>query len=298
MKISVVIPSYNRPKHLYYTLYALRHQTLDPNQFEVIVVDDGGVTDDENIVKEFSDVLNIRYMRQEDKGFRAGKARNIGIVAAEGDYIVFVDTGVQLCTTALAQHLALHEASIHPMAIIGYVYGFDAEGAMLDLVFSKDNWKNADRVIQQAQSVGLEDVRQAQYNLLGEDIGVWPAPFDIYYTAHASAERKELLKAGLFDESFNTWGGEDLELALRLFLRKNRFVMKKTLCSIHWPHERVVCNTSDRIKAELVANEKIRGKHDIWITDFYGRICNDAKYSLNRAIIENWPRSNSGNIEV
>lgn len=48
-----------------------------------------------------------------------------------------------------------------------------------------------------------------------------------------SAERDELLKAGLFDESFNTWGGEDVDLGIRLFLNKNKYVMNKAICSLH-----------------------------------------------------------------
>ncbi|MBY0445348.1 MAG: glycosyltransferase, partial [Burkholderiales bacterium] len=78
LQISIVIPTYNRADLLRYTLESLVLQTLDKQLFEVIVVDDGGSDNSEEVVRAFAEQLNIKYFWQEDKGFRAGKARNIG----------------------------------------------------------------------------------------------------------------------------------------------------------------------------------------------------------------------------
>src|SRR4051812_16562068 len=94
VKISAVIPTYDRRELLRRTLRALQGQTLPKEQFEVIVVDDGSSDDSEAVVREFATTLNIKFFWQEDKGFRAGKARNIGTAIAEGDYIVYLDSGV------------------------------------------------------------------------------------------------------------------------------------------------------------------------------------------------------------
>lgn len=85
--ISVVIPTYNRKNLLRYTLESLRKQNLPTRYFEVIVVDDGGFDNSEKIVSEYKTVLNIQYFWQENDGFRAGKARNIWAMIADGDYI-------------------------------------------------------------------------------------------------------------------------------------------------------------------------------------------------------------------
>lgn len=122
VKISVVIPTYNRSELLRNTLVALHHQTLDPALFEVVVVDDGGSDDSEAVVRSFADSLNVKYFWQEDEGFRAGKARNIGTAIASGDYVVYIDTGVLLGSTTLQTHLETHEASAYPTVMIGYVY--------------------------------------------------------------------------------------------------------------------------------------------------------------------------------
>ncbi len=62
-------------------------KNLPTRYFEVIVVDDGGSDNSETIVSEYKTVLNIQYFWQESDGFRAGKARNIGAMIADGDYI-------------------------------------------------------------------------------------------------------------------------------------------------------------------------------------------------------------------
>ncbi|WP_232313031.1 glycosyltransferase [Enterovibrio coralii] len=77
IEISIVIPTYNRSKLLSHTLTSLVEQTLPAECFEVIVIDDGGSDDSEFVAKSFSDRLNVKYFWQEDKGFRAGKARNV-----------------------------------------------------------------------------------------------------------------------------------------------------------------------------------------------------------------------------
>ncbi len=41
MKLSVVIPTHNRPEVLLRTLRALAEQTLERERFEIVVVDDG-----------------------------------------------------------------------------------------------------------------------------------------------------------------------------------------------------------------------------------------------------------------
>lgn len=266
IELSVVIPTYNRSELLSHTLMALTKQSLSPDSFEVIIIDDGGSDDSEAVAQSFKNQLNIKYFWQEDKGFRAGKARNVGTAIAEGQYIVYIDTGVLLSTGTLEEHLFRHKVSIHPIAIVGYVYGFDLDEQGVKKMESVISPDNVDDILKELQKQGAYDIRQAQYDVLGENISDWPAPFDLFWTCHVSAERKELIKAGMFDESFNSWGGEDVDLGVRLFINNNMFIVNKSMSSFHWPHPKEVHDTSESSKS---AAELIHGKYNIWQTSFY-----------------------------
>lgn len=87
VKISVVIPAYNRKETIIRCLQSVLGQTVLP--YEVIVVDDGSV--DGTI--EAIEMLNcdlIRIFVQNHQGAQA--ARNRGIVEARGNYITFLDS--------------------------------------------------------------------------------------------------------------------------------------------------------------------------------------------------------------
>lgn len=289
--ISVVIPTYNRRELLCRTLRALQAQTLPKEQFEVVVVDDGGSDNSEEAVKEFATALNVKFFWQEDRGFRAGKARNIGTAIAEGKYIVYFDSGVLPATTTLKEHLSIHEQSKHPTVVIGYVYGFEVDNDLVDKLSSHVDDKDVDGTILRLKHFHALDIRQQQYDKLGEDIGLWPAPFDILWTCHVSAEREELLRAGLFDERFNTWGGEDVDLGVRLFLNKNLFMLSKSAASFHWPTKK---DTNELKKKSAVAAQKIHRKYRLWETSYYATESTDDKFSLNKAITEMSRFSRSG----
>ncbi|ASV76489.1 Putative glycosyl transferase [Thermogutta terrifontis] len=84
-RISVVIPVYNGAKYLREALASVMEQTYKP--FEIIVVDDGSTDGSADIAKSFAE--NIIVLSQANRGESA--ARNLGINAASGDWIAFLD---------------------------------------------------------------------------------------------------------------------------------------------------------------------------------------------------------------
>ncbi|PNQ53954.1 glycosyl transferase, partial [Vibrio agarivorans] len=274
--------TYNRSELLNYTLSSLVCQSV--NDFEVIVVDDGGSDNSKEVCDSFKDKLNIRYFWQKDDGFRAGKARNLGLYAAEGDYIVFIDTGVLLQKNAVEKHIEIHERSQFPIVCIGYVYGFEITNEKVKEIEPHLNGKNTEQLISMMKELKALDIRQTLYDEFGYNISSWPAPFDLFWTCHVSAERSELIKSGAFDESFNSWGGEDVDLGIRLFMNNNKFFIDKELCSVHWPHEKEV---DDKAAEANNAAMRIHEKYNLWQTYFYNVPIEDEIFSLNKSIFVN-----------
>ncbi len=93
IKVSVVVPTHNRPHFLGRTISSLLAQTY-PN-VEIVVVDDNAPdsharADTQALMKKYASHTNIIYV-QNEKPMGGGPSRNAGIEAASGDYITFLD---------------------------------------------------------------------------------------------------------------------------------------------------------------------------------------------------------------
>jgi len=86
MRVSVIIPTYNRAAYLQEALESIFQQTLPPA--EVIVVDDGSTDDTEEVVRRAR--VPVQFVRQEHQGVVA--ARNLGLQKATGDLIAWLDS--------------------------------------------------------------------------------------------------------------------------------------------------------------------------------------------------------------
>ena len=86
MRVSVVIPTYNRADLIGRTIASVLAQSLPPD--EVIVVDDGSTDDTEAVVATFGP--RVRYVRQDNAGVSV--ARNRGAGLAGGRWIAFMDS--------------------------------------------------------------------------------------------------------------------------------------------------------------------------------------------------------------
>lgn len=86
MKISVVIPLYNKEKYVKRAINSVLNQTYQ--EFEIIVINDGSSDNSEAKVKEIND-NRIKLITQENAGVSA--ARNRGIKEAKYELIAFLD---------------------------------------------------------------------------------------------------------------------------------------------------------------------------------------------------------------
>jgi glycogen(starch) synthase len=83
--ISVVINTYNRAPSLRQTLDALRRQVYD--RFEVVVVNGPSTDDTETLLAEFADGIRVARCPE----VNLSRSRNVGIAAASGEVVAFLD---------------------------------------------------------------------------------------------------------------------------------------------------------------------------------------------------------------
>jgi glycosyltransferase involved in cell wall biosynthesis len=85
--ISVIIPVWNEEKRIVQCIDALRRQTLCPDRFEIIVVDNGSTDSTPSVVARYPDVVLVH---EPQPGSYA--ARNLGLARARGEYVAFTDS--------------------------------------------------------------------------------------------------------------------------------------------------------------------------------------------------------------
>ncbi len=89
IKISVIIPVYNTEQYLEECLDSVLKQTL--KEIEVICIDDGSSDNSAEILKRYAAKDNrILIFHQKHSG--GGKARNLGLEKAHGEYLAFLDS--------------------------------------------------------------------------------------------------------------------------------------------------------------------------------------------------------------
>lgn len=92
LRVSVVVPVFNRPAELRRLMAALIRQSVPPADFEILICDDGSTVDIRAVVEEFraENAPPIRYFRQHNQG--PGIARNMGLTNAGGAIVAFTDS--------------------------------------------------------------------------------------------------------------------------------------------------------------------------------------------------------------
>lgn len=259
--ISVVIPTYNRKILLEKTLSSLCVQSLDKSSFEVIVIDDGSSDGTDVLVRSFESRMPISYFFQEDLGFRVAKARNIGIDAAQFSVVLFVDSGVIASPSLLQKHLELHQ-SADKLAVIGLSYGVNEYDTRHEEEIN--NIVNAhplENALSELKSIPhLWDCRTRYLESINYQLNKTSIPWILFWTSHISVSSDLLKGIGGFDEWFHSWGGEDVELGLRLQQAGCLFEIFPGVESIHYPHTR----DGEKNRSESKSNvQYIHQKHQL-----------------------------------
>lgn len=201
-RVSVVIPTHNRRTLLARCLDALARQSILPEEFEVVVVDDGSTDGTAEWLESRRYPFPLRSLRQANQG--PGAARNAGVEHARGELVLFLGDDIIAHEHLLEEHLLAHAEHPEPeAAVLGHV-----------------DWPPWLRVSPVMRYVCGEDTRQFAYHYIPH---LPRLDFRFFYTSNVSLKRRFLLEAfaaGIrFDPCFRHAALEDTELAYRLQAR-------------------------------------------------------------------------------
>jgi GT2 family glycosyltransferase len=188
MDLSVVIPTFNQADLLKESLRSLIDQTLPHEAYEIVVVDDGSTDHTTAVLSEFGPP--VRVVRLSPNRGRSA-ARNAGIRAAAAPLVALVDSDIIVRRDFLASHLEAHR-------------------------------QHGDGILSRGPVVDVPDLATARDGQLPKMVSS-PAYLT---TANAALAKDALVRAGLFDEHFPSYGWEDFDLGLRL----KRLGVKRIFC--------------------------------------------------------------------
>jgi glycosyltransferase involved in cell wall biosynthesis len=123
-KISIIIPTYNRPIELRDTLNSILNQTFSPK--EILIIDDSTNNFTENLIKNLSNnFLKINIILKYIKNTRAKSltlARNLGIDKSTGNIILFLDDDVILDNNYIFEIIKVYENYDDVLGVQGLIY--------------------------------------------------------------------------------------------------------------------------------------------------------------------------------
>jgi glycosyltransferase involved in cell wall biosynthesis len=205
--LSVVIATHNRQTSLERLLEQMAVQTLRPEQFEVVVVDDGSVESVAERLTQRAEPYAITIVSQKNAG--AAAARHRGIERASGEIVVVVDDDMQIAADFLARHLEMHPTGTRN-AVLGRICP-DPSAAL--------------PLFERFHAAALEDLaaeaRKGHLVLYGTHLA----------TGNVSFRRADYFSVGGFDVSLKH--SEDAELGVRLQKAGVSLKFSEGACTVH-----------------------------------------------------------------
>lgn len=203
-RFSIIVPTYNTSDVLSQCIESIYQQSTDRKDFEVIVVNDGGkdVTTD---LGSLGHGCEVQEFYQDHKGPAA--ARNLGIVKAKGEIILFLDDDSLPTPNWLSATIQAWETYSDFDGIGGYIAGEPTDSIYCRVNSDFFNWY-LDR------------------HLIGDHC-------TFVVTCNAGYKKAVLEKIGLFDDRYKKASGEDRDLNIRILKMGGRLRLDKDILVYH-----------------------------------------------------------------
>lgn len=237
-QVSVIIPTYNHSEEV---VTSIKYLSRNKAKFELIIVDDGSNDLHRKKVEEFllSSSLNFKYFyyprfkerTMGDNFYRVGKCRNLGVLHASSNQILFLDSGILIKDDYLQKISDFHNNYdvIQPKR-------WHLQSSCLDFInLNKDK--------------DLISRSQWHWEKFQNKVQIW-ADYPIwwkYFSTFCLSIKKDLfLKVGGFREDYVYYGFEDTDLGLRLRDETVNFLLAdEDVFHIYQPKERTETEISN-----------------------------------------------------
>ncbi|HZO93887.1 MAG TPA: glycosyltransferase family A protein [Candidatus Baltobacteraceae bacterium] len=231
-RLSIQLCTYNRAPLLERVLEACFDQTLAPDAYEIVLVNDGSSDATPAAIERAARLATCRLTVVHQANAGLAKARNAGIARCTGERIAFIDDDV-LPTPAFAEeHLRTDER--HGDVVV--------RGAVI-------NTESFDRLPSAAWSLKNYSAN-------------W------FWTSNVSVRRARLdAVGGRFDESFSEYGWEDIELGLRLRAIGTKAVFNRRAVAFHYkprPKGTNVAGMLRQVRAQARTAVRLERLHPSW----------------------------------
>jgi glycosyltransferase involved in cell wall biosynthesis len=258
--ISLIVTTFDRPDALDAVLRSLSRQT--DRDFEVVVADDGSGPETTALIEGWRSRLGVplAHVWQEHRGFRAGEARNRGILASRGGYCVFLDGDCLVRPNFIATQRSLAEPghfATGNRALLTEKLTRDVLARRLE----PERWGLASWIGQRFAG-GLNRLAPLLHLPLGPLRKLRPQAWEGARSCNLAVWRADLDRVNGFDASFSGWGKEDSDLLVRLLhagvRRKDGAFATGVLHLWHPDADRAALPRNEQRLAEVIASRRVR----------------------------------------
>ncbi|MBV8073837.1 MAG: glycosyltransferase [Candidatus Eremiobacteraeota bacterium] len=229
---TIQLCTYNRAHLLTRVLEACFEQNVPAESYEVVLVNDGSTDGTAAVIEALQRSAPCAFTAISQANAGLARGRNVGIAAARGARIIFIDDDVLPMPNFVGEHLRAAERD--PDLVV--------RGAVIEV----ESFEHLPPPIW--------SVRNYSAN--------W------FWTSNVSVSRRRLDAVGWFDEAFSEYGWEDIELGLRLREAGTRAVFNRRAVAFHYkPKSPKVVDPealARQKRAQARTARVLGGKHPGW----------------------------------
>ena len=208
-RVDIVIPCYNVEKTVKRCIEILIEQSFPKEQYHCFFINDASEDKTGEILDKYKNKKNITIIHHK-KNSGLSSSRNSGIEAGCSDFIAFLDGDMVPKKDWLISLLSYFDKGI--TAVMG------------------DNIPPKNILLTPVEKYYFGNLRGArQYN----DKDKIPLQYMLF--GNAMIKREALMECGMFDEKIKKYGGEDTDLAARIWdMYPDSFVFSKNSNAVHY----------------------------------------------------------------